>query len=413
MKPVGIAAAQSGPGVATRRQLLFGGVAAGAGAALALGSERLGTHAAETQPALRGPPLHGGEIVPFHGEHQAGIGTDAQAHATVISLVLRPDTDRDALRRMMRLLTDDAARLTAGVPALADSEPELATNPANLTVTFGFGLEFVTRAGGAVPSWLAPLPAFSIDRLRPEFTGGDLMIQVAADDPLTVAHTVRMLLKDTRSFTGVAWVQQGFRYAHATVAPGTTMRNLFGQVDGSANPLPGTDEFDKIVWCDDGWLAGGTGMVVRRIEMNLDTWDELDREGREFAIGRTLDTGAPLTGKSEHDDPDFTAKGPLGFPVIDDIAHIRRARGEDPAQRIFRRGYNYDVPPSRAGEVSDAGLIFISFQADVATQYTPIQERLAKVDLLNVWTTPVGSAVFAIPPGCRKGGYVGETLLEV
>ena len=26
--------------------------------------------------------------------------------------------------------------------------------------------------------------------------------------------------------------------------------------------------------------------------------------------------------------------------------------------------------------------------------------------------TPIGSSVFAIPPGCDEGGYVGQTLLE-
>ena len=31
--------------------------------------------------------------------------------------------------------------------------------------------------------------------------------------------------------------------------------------------------------------------------------------------------------------------------------------------------------------------------------------------LLNEWTTPIGSAVFAIPPGCVEGGYIGDTLL--
>jgi dye decolorizing peroxidase len=30
--------------------------------------------------------------------------------------------------------------------------------------------------------------------------------------------------------------------------------------------------------------------------------------------------------------------------------------------------------------------------------------------MLNQWTTPIGSAVFAIPPGCAKGGYVGQQL---
>src|SRR5690606_3319922 len=222
----------------------------------------------------------------------------------------------------------------------------------------------------------------------------------------------RMLLKDARGFAAVRWVQQGFRHAHGTVAPGTTMRNLFGQVDGTANPRPGSAAFDEAVWIRDGWLTGGTGMVVRRIRMDVDTWDELDRPAREFAVGRRLDTGAPLTGRKEHDAPDFEAKGPRGFPVIDDLAHIRRAHAAGPREQIFRRAYNYDVPPPDATSVSESGLVFISFQADVAAQFTPMQQRLAQADLLNLWTTPIGSAVFAVPPGCREGGYIGETLLE-
>jgi len=76
-----------------------------------------------------------------------------------------------------------------------------------------------------------------------------------------------------------------------------------------------------------------------------------------------------------------------------------------------RRGYNYDEGPT--GEsVSDAGLIFISYQADVDRQFVPLQRRLDELDLLNQWITPIGSAVFAIPPGCQPGGYIGETLLD-
>src|SRR5690606_41189884 len=126
-----------------------------------------------------------------------------------------------------------------------------------------------------------------------------LLRQVAGDDPLTVAHAVRMLLKDARGFASIRWSQQGFRRAYGTERPGTTMRNLFGQVDGTSNPEPGTADFDRVVWSEDGWLAGGTGMVVRRIRMDLDRWDRLDRSGREASVGRTLVDGAPLTGHAE------------------------------------------------------------------------------------------------------------------
>ncbi|WP_432457125.1 Dyp-type peroxidase [Cellulomonas iranensis] len=407
-------AGRSGP---SRRQFLLGGAVAGAGAVVAVGADALTRRSTRSDHATTAPPevgeaLHGTETVDFHGPHQAGIATaPPQAYATLVALDLHTQTDRDGLRRMMQLLTDDAARLTQGVAALADSEPELALVPSRLTVTFGFGPELVRRATtGDAPSWLRPLPAFGIDRLQEAWSDGDLLIQVAADDRMTVAHTVRMLLKDTRSFARLRWTQPGFRRARGSQASGTTMRNLFGQVDGTVNPAPGTADFDQLVWIRDGWLAGGTGVVVRRIAMNLDKWDELDRSGREQSVGRYLSNGAPLTGAQEHDEPDFEATTAIGFPVIPEFSHVRRARSEDTRQRIFRRAYNYDDAP--VGEqISSSGLLFVSYQADVDAQFVPLQQRLDELDLLNEWTTPIGSAVFAVPPGCAEGGFIGETLL--
>lgn len=398
----------SGRAGSTRRQFLLGGAVAGVGAATAIGTDlALSTTDA---PAPEAAPLNGARTVPFFGAHQAGVDTDAQAHGLFVALDLLDGTTRDDLVRMMRILTDDAARLTQGTPALADSEPELAASPAGLTVTFGFGPRFVARARGAAPAWLKALPPFAVDRLLPEFSDGDLLLQIGADDPLTVAHTARMLLKDARSFAAVRWSQQGFRRAHGSVRPGTTMRNLFGQVDGTTNPVPGTADFDQVVWSTEGWLSGGTSAVVRRIGMDLDKWDRLDRGGREQSVGRSLSNGAPLTGADEFDEPDFEATTAIGFPVIPEFSHVRRARSENTAERIFRRSYNYDDRP--AGEaVSLSGLIFVSFQADVDRQFVPIQRRLDQLDLLNEWTIPVGSAVFAIPPGCAADGFVGETLL--
>ncbi|WP_337004806.1 MULTISPECIES: Dyp-type peroxidase [unclassified Microbacterium] len=406
--PAPVEGARSRRAGSTRRQFLLGGAVAGVGAVAAVGAD-LALNRADPDPAPTSTPMNGEQTVPFFGVHQAGVDTAAQAHGVFLALDLHDDVDRDALTRLLRILTDDAARLTQGRPALADSEPELALSPARLTVTFGFGPALVARAGATGPSWLGPLPAFRVDQLRPEFSDGDLLLQVAGDDPLTVAHATRMLLKDARGFTSVRWTQQGFRRAYGTERPGTTMRNLFGQVDGTTNPEPGTTDFDRVVWGDEGWLAGGTGMVVRRIRMDLDKWDRLDRSGRDASVGRTLANGAPLTGSEEFDEPDFGATTAIGFPVIPQFAHIRRARG-DGKERIFRRAYNYDERPL-GGEVSESGLIFVSFQADIERQFVPMQRRLDELDLLNEWTVPIGSAVFAIPPGCEEGGFIGETLL--
>lgn len=400
-----------------RRRFLLAGTA-GAGmlgmGAAAIGLDR-SLRTPDTAPSDDTPRLHGTQAIPFYGAHQAGVETPAQAAATFIALDLRPDLDREAVVRMLRLLTDDAARLTQGQPALADTEPEMATEPARLTVTVGFGPGLFTRAERSAPSWLAPLPAFEIDELQDEFTDGDLLLQIAADDPLTVSHTVRMLLKDARAFATVRWVQHGFRRAHGTQRPEVTQRNLFGQLDGSANAELGSEHFSRVVWIPDGAFAGGTSMVIRRIRMDLDGWDAVDRTAREHSTGTTLSTGAPLTGTSETDRADFTAVSEHGFAVIPEFAHIRRAHGYDDGdhQEIFRRPYNYDLPPPPGSpSVSEAGMIFVAFQASLLEQFLPIQQRLSDLDLLNEWTTPIGSAVFAIPPGCTDGEYIGQSVLH-
>ncbi|MEZ0493203.1 Dyp-type peroxidase [Kineococcus sp. TBRC 1896] len=403
----------------------LGGVGAGALGARAASARDGGTGAAGTSGASGEQDEVGRSQVPFHGEHQAGITTAPQAFATLVAFDLLPGVDRDGLIRLMRVWTDDIARLTSGLAGLADTEPELATVPAHLTVTVGYGPAVFTAAGleAARPSWLGPLPPFGIDRLQASWSEGDLVLQVCAEDQVSVAHAVRLLTKEARTFTTVRWVQHGFRRSVGSTPTGTTMRNLMGQVDGTRNVDHTTPAGRALVWIGpttggageaeaaDGarWLAGGTSMVVRRIAIDLDTWDELDRAGREAAVGRRLYDGAPLTGVREHDEPDLEAEDELGLPVIDTFAHIRRARTDDATQAFLRRAYNYDVPPP-PGRLSDSGLVFIAFQADPAHQFVPVQQRLDELDLLNRWTTPIGSAVFAVPGGCRRGEYLGQAL---
>lgn len=400
------------PGVSRRRLLLSGAAGLGAAGLGAAGGFALGAATATAGSGSPALPAVGAAVVPFHGTHQAGIELHPQAHTSYLAFDLAPSADRDGIRRMLRLISSDAERLTAGQPALADTEPELALTPARLTVTVGFGPGLVDRVDpGARPAWLAPLPAFSVDRLEPRWSGGDLLLEVAADDPMSIAHASRMLVKDIRRFASIRWRQDGFRNASGTTPAGATQRNLFGQLDGTANPAPGSEAFARVVWrtrADPAWLVSGTSFVLRRIAMNLDTWDELDRGSREQAVGRRLDTGAPLSGDREFDVPDLEARNALGLPAISAVSHVARARSADGAPQIMRRGYNYDLT---AGGGTDAGLLFGSMQADPLAQFVPIQQRLAEVDLLNLWTTPIGSAVFAIPPGCGPGGYVGETLV--
>jgi dye decolorizing peroxidase len=396
----------------SRRQFLTGGAAFVGGATVGAIS---GVAYASDETGGATPTAWEGDTVAFWGENQPGVETPAPALCTLIALDLRESVDRADVERLLRLWTDDAARLMAGDAALADMEPELAARPCRLTVTMGLGPSFFGRLGlGADrPTGLVEVPTLPIDRLQERWSGGDLLLQVGADDAVTLAHATRLLLRDGRAFARVRWVQRGFRETRGSMEPGTTPRNLLGQVDGTVNPQPGTDDFAQLVWATDGpeWFRGGTTMVVRRIRFDLDGWDALDRDDRELAIGRRLSDGAPLTGGTETTPADLEAVDARGLKVLPEFAHIRRAHARHPEERFLRRGYSYDDPPEGASEISDVGLLFCSYQADIGRQFVPVQRRLAGLDLLNTWTTPIGSAVFAIPPGVTEGDWVGSALL--
>ncbi|BBY17017.1 Dyp-type peroxidase [Mycolicibacterium litorale] len=351
---------------------------------------------------------------PFYGVHQAGVATRPQAYTTIIALDLRPaHADRAGLRSVMKLWSEDAARLTQGSPALADTEPELAADPARLTVTVGYGPDLFDAVGLTAnrPAALRTLPNFRVDRLESRWGGGQLMLQLCADNLLTISHACRILTKNVRSMTTIRWVQRGYRNP-ASASAGASMRNLMGQVDGTAN-LNDDAALEQYVWdpgADQPWFAGGTMLVLRRIRAEMDTWDEVDRHSKELFVGRRLSDGAPLTGSRESDEPDFTA-AVNGIPVIPENSHIALARHRSDGEQFLRRPYNYDdTPPT--GQISDSGLLFIAYQRDPARQFVPVQQRLSEADALNPWITPVGSAVFAIPPGAPVGGYVGQQLLE-
>ncbi len=413
----------------TRRSLLGAGAALLGGAGLsACSSSAAGTapggSSSPSAPASVDvhPALHGSRTLPFFGEHQSGILTPPQSYALFVAFDLVPGTTADSVRRLMVLWTDDAARLTGGRAPLADPEPELTLAPARLTATVGVGPKVVKLAGATAPPWLAPLPAFpKIDKLEPRWSDGDVLLHLGADDQVTLSHALRMMVKDAAPFARVRWVQRGFRRSVGAEAEDLTMRNLMGQVDGTQQPKE--SDYPSLLWAGasaPAWLRGGTSVVIRRIRFDLDAWDKLDRPAKEQVIGRTLDTGAPLTGTAERDPVDLEARTPGGLFVIPDFAHVRRAKTGDTRHQMLRRGYNYDDSLTGSTETgtgvvvgngTETGLIFVAYQADVTAQFVPVQRRLAELDLLNMWTIPVGSAVFAMLPGVAEGEHLGQALL--
>lgn len=351
----------------------------------------------------------GSSTVPFRGPHQPGIAMRPQAHGTLLAFTLHDDVDADALQRLLRVWTADIELLMAGQPTMGDAAGPLAQTPASLTVTVGLGHGAFVRAGAtrAWPYAVNRIPAYPIDRLEDGWSDGDLLLAIGADAATTVSHAARELMKDARPFAEVKWQQSGFM-PPPDVNPGQTGRNLMGFLDGSRNPVVGTDEFDRVVWNDGStapWFAGGTAMAFRRIRINLDTWEQLDLAKQEAAFGRRLVDGAPLSGGNEFTNPDLDAKR-AGEPLIPTDSHVRRSTTE---RRLYRRPFNYDDGFTADG-TNDVGLLFVSYQADI-DQFLEVQQRLAELDSLNTWTTPIGSALFVIPPGVTTAdGWIGEGI---
>lgn len=395
-------------GITRRGLFAAGGVALVGGAG---GYALASVTAAETPPA----PVHLVEAegstakvtVPFYGVHQAGVDTPAQIYTKFLGFNLL-DPTRETYEAISRIVTDDAARLTQGEPALGDTEPEVAANPARLTITMGVGRTLLEQLDVPIPDSLPPIPAFKTDALDPRWGQTDLLLQVGSDDPLTLAHAQRMLTKDLSTLTTIAWIQSGFISPTPGTEGGKASRNLMGQVDGTVNPQ--LDQFDDVVWINDGsWADGGTVLVLRRIRMMMNDWDLIDRPAKEIALGRTLDTGAPLGGQSESDPVDFDAVDDNGLPVIPRDAHIRLAHASTPEESILRRPYSYDE--GIIDGTADMGLLFAAYTKNPSKSFIPMQERLAESDSMNRWLTTIGSAAYLMLPGVSEGELLGHDFL--
>ncbi|MDX6665377.1 MAG: deferrochelatase/peroxidase EfeB [Solirubrobacteraceae bacterium] len=407
----------------TRRGLLG---AAGTGAAgLATGALAFG---GETSPE------HGSDdqVVAFHGEHQAGIVTPAQDRLAFGALDLTLGSAGE-LRDLLRTWTHAAERMTRGLPAgdpgsdpLAppeDTGEALDLPVARLTVTIGLGPGVFEQGGddrfglaARRPAALRPVGPLPSDELEPGRSSGDLCVQACADDPQVAFHAVRNLTRLARGAAELRWTQLGFgRTSSVTSAQGAA-RNLQGFKDGTNN-LHGDDDASmrRHVWLGadepQAWVRGGTILVARRIRMLIEAWDRTGLDDQEQTIGRFKLTGAPLNGHREHDTVDLAATGPHAQPLIGPDAHIRLASpASNAGAALLRRGYSFTDGIDPASGQLDAGLFFIAFQRDPQRQFAAIQQRLGSSDSLNEYIRHTGSAVFAIPPGTRPGGFVGEGL---
>lgn len=384
-------------------------------------------------PMAGGAPGSGTAPHPFFGANQSGVTTRVQDHLHFAAFDMMEGTQRADVESLLRDWSYAASRMTEGLPVTAsgaiggdpqappdDTGEALDLSASGLTVTIGLGpglfeRDGVDRYGLAArrPAELERLPPFLGDALKTGWSHGDLCLQVCADDPQVAVHAVRNLSRIAFGRAVIRWSQMGFGRTSKTTSAQVTPRNLMGFKDGTNNILAeDRAAVGQHVWIPAGgtpsWLAGGTYLVVRKIEMLIESWDRVRLVEQESIIGRSKGAGAPLSGGDEFTEPNFAATVD-GAPAIDPAAHIRLAHhSNNGGARILRRGYNY-VDGNNAYGRLDAGLFFISYQRSPA-QFIALQRSLS-TDVLNEYIRHVGSAIFVVPPGASVGGFVGESLL--
>ena len=88
---------------------------------------------------------------------------------------------------------------------------------------------------------------------------------------------------------------------------------------------------------------------------------------------------------------------------------IHFAEFVDEVHAVVDDGRTHFLPPFQRAEggVKAAEAAGAHCGAHVADN---LDRRLAELDLLNTWTTPIGSAVFAVLPGALAGESLGEKL---
>ncbi|WP_217163083.1 iron uptake transporter deferrochelatase/peroxidase subunit [Streptomyces sp. AC512_CC834] len=403
----------------SRRRLL--GTAGATGLVLGAAGGAAGYAAAPSSAATPLTSL-GSEQAMFHGKHQPGITTAMQACGHLVAFDLAAGAGRKEATALLRRWSDTARRLMAGEPAgTRDTDVARDAGPSSLTVTFGFGHSFFGRTGldRQRPVALDPLPDFSSDHLDKNRSNGDLWVQIGADDALVAFHALRAIQQDAGTAARLRWQMNGFNRSPGATAHPMTARNLMGQVDGTRNPKPAEPDFDKRIFVPEqpgkggqAWMANGSYVVVRRIRMLLDDWEQLSVKAQEDVIGRRKADGAPLSGGSETTEMDLEKTDGAGKLVVPINAHARITRpDQNGGAALVRRPFSYHDGFDADG-VPDAGLLFICWQADPLRGFVPVQRKLDRGDALSQFIRHEASGLFAVPGGAAEGEYVGQPLLE-
>lgn len=399
----------------SRRGFLVGGAASIAAAAsgVVIGGRVLTELEDTPAPAATIPA----SLVPFHGAHQAGIAEPGPTHATFVSFTLPDPANRSALAEVLQEWTRIGRAMSEGDTDADPSVISRGSEPGSFTLTVGIGGSGLDKLDISRPAPLVDLPVFVGDQIDEASSRGDVFVQLCSNDAIYLSGAVRAVRRAASGVLAPKWQFNGFRGVGASTSS-SNGRNLMGQIDGTNNTVTSRAASGGPVWISDTatptWMAGGSYIAVRRFRMLLNTWEQLDTDTRGRTLGRHASTGAPLGGENEFDPVDLEGIDDQGRPTIPTDAHIRLAApARGAGEEMLRRSYSYSNGQNPDTGEEEAGLIFVSYQADPRTSFIPIQQRLAESDALSQYIVATSSALFAILPGVSDAqDWLGRALLS-
>lgn len=275
------------------------------------------------------------------------------------------------------------------------------------------------------------------------------------DAPHYDKPTIVQAIEDWAEITEV---HEGFRRSNK--------RNILGFIDGSSNPIRLSDLFHEVVWtreeADPKDPNDGTYLVFQKIAHDLDQWQSLGNYptpsghslqeaylGRHkvsgVMLGTQFDSGSSvnvldeqpyvadqrLSDRLRSSDPQVKADAEqereryfesqndpsrlvfgveTGVMVVGDTvkgcpvwSHIRRANPRLPDSGITRIIYRRGCPFIEDGPPPQSGLLFLSFQRDIAHSFEFIKDQW-----LNPWREQVPEGIRQIDTGIFRtlgGGY--------
>ncbi|GAA2360185.1 Dyp-type peroxidase [Streptomyces cuspidosporus] len=332
------------------------------------------------------------------GRYQAGITLPQPAQRHLLAVVADL-VDTKSVGPLLAELGEVVRTLTKGTDARL-----MGLEPGDLTVTIGVGPRLVRMADPGLPG-AKDLPRFSREQISPRARGGDLLIQICANDAVLLPVVAAALLEQAGDRIHERWRQSAGRGANVPVEKGVAApRNLFGFVDGIVGPHTKAEQERHLWLAGPAPVAGGTLAVLRRMELDLPRFAKLSVAEQEAVFGRRRDTGVPLSGGTIASGPDLGAKTPDGRYLVPADAHARRAHSTAVGVGLMlRRSYSVDAPAP--------GLLFISFQNDIRT-FTNTLTRMDNSDALLEFTTTTASATFLILPGFDEEHPLGSRLFR-